>query len=167
MERYDSGKGQGAIWLKTRTGDPVFGRLSLPGRKIAGHFPTAEAKGFPMIKDIILDWSGTVVDDLDAVLNTTNDVFREFGRAELSRGIFRAEFVLPLTRFYERFLPEVPLEKIDAVYHRRFQVHREQVNLLPWVREFLEFCRQSGRELYVLSTMHADHFQVQMKNLGL
>ena len=120
-----------------------------------------------MIKDIILDWSGTVVDDLDAVFNTTNDVFREFGRAELSRAIFRAEFVLPLTRFYQRFLPEVPLEKIDAVYHRRFQLHREQVNLLPWVREFLEFCRQSGRELYVLSTMHADHFQVQMKNLGL
>jgi phosphoglycolate phosphatase len=120
-----------------------------------------------MIKNIILDWSGTVVDDLDAVLNATNDVFREFGRAELSRAIFRAEFVLPLTRFCGRFLPEVSLERIDAAYHRRFQMHLEHVNLLSGAREFLEFCRQSGRELYVLSAMHADHFQVQMKNLGL
>ena len=31
-----------------------------------------------MIKNIILDWSGTVVDDLDAVIKATNSVLKAF-----------------------------------------------------------------------------------------
>ena len=120
-----------------------------------------------MIRNIILDWSGTVVDDLDAVLQATNDVFREFGRAEISRDDFRAEFTSPFARFYERFLPDVPIEKIDEIYHRQFKVRREEVNLLPGVRDFLQFCRVSNRGLYILSTMHAYHFQVQARRLDI
>ena len=120
-----------------------------------------------MIRNIILDWSGTVVDDLGAVLETTNDVFREFGRATISKDAFRVEFALPLARFYERFLPGVPMERIDEVYHRRFQVRREEVDLLPGVKDFLQFCRGSNRALYVLSTMYGHHFNEQAKRLGV
>jgi phosphoglycolate phosphatase len=118
-----------------------------------------------VIRNIILDWSGTVVDDLGAVAQATNDVFREFGRAEISRDAFRPEFALPFSRFYERFLPGVPLERIDEVYHSRFQVRREEIGLLPGVSEFLEFCRASNRDLYVLSTMHGHHFNEQARRL--
>ena len=118
-----------------------------------------------MIRNIILDWSGTVVDDLGAVVQATNDVFREFGRAEISRDAFRPEFSLPRSRFYERFLPGVPMERVDEVYHGRFQVRREEVGLLPGVGDFLEFCRGSKRELYVLSTMYGHHFNEQVQRL--
>ena len=120
-----------------------------------------------MIRNIILDWSGTVVDDLGAVLEATNDVFREFGRAPISRDAFRAEFAMPLSRFYERFLPGVPMEKIDDVYHRSFQIRREEVDLLPGVRDFLEFCRGSNRTLYVLSTMYGHHYNEQARRLDV
>lgn len=120
-----------------------------------------------MIRNIILDWSGTVVDDLGAVVQATNDVFREFGRAEISREAFRSEFALPLSRFSERFLPGVPTEKIDEVYHRQFQVRRGEVGLLPGVNEFLEFCRASNRSLYALSTMYGHHFNEQARRLDI
>jgi phosphoglycolate phosphatase len=118
-----------------------------------------------VIRNIILDWSGTVVDDLGAVVQATNDVFREFGRAEISREAFRSEFALPLSRFYERFLPGIPMERIDEVYHRQFQVRRGEVGLLPGVSEFLEFCRGSNRWLYALSTMYGHHFNEQVRRL--
>ena len=118
-----------------------------------------------MIRNIILDWSGTVVDDFGAVVQTTNDVFREFGRAEISREAFRSEFSSPLSRFYERFLPGIPMERIDEVYHRQFQVRRSEVGLLPGVTEFLEFCRGSNRSLYALSTMYGHHFNEQARRL--
>jgi len=120
-----------------------------------------------VIRNIILDWSGTVVDDLGAVVQATNDVFREFGRAEISRDAFRSEFALPLSRFHERFLPGVPTERIDEVYHSRFQVRREEVGLLPGVSDFLEFCRSSNRGLYVLSTMYGHHFNEQARRLAV
>jgi phosphoglycolate phosphatase len=120
-----------------------------------------------VIRNIILDWSGTVVDDLGAVVQATNDVFREFGRAEISREAFRSEFALPLSRFSERFLPGVPTEKIDEVYHRQFQVRRGEVGLLPGVNEFLEFCRASNRSLYALSTMYGHHFNEQARRLDI
>ena len=118
-----------------------------------------------MIRNIILDWSGTVVDDLGAVVQATNDVFREFGRAEISREAFRSEFALPSSRFYERFLPGVPMERIEEVYHRQFQVRRGEVGLLPGVSEFLEFCRGSNRPLYGISTMYGHHFNEQARRL--
>ena len=120
-----------------------------------------------MIRNIILDWSGTVVDDLGAVVQATNDVFREFGRAEISREAFRSEFALPLSRFYERFLPGVPIERIEEVYHRQFQVRRGEVGLLPGVSEFLEFCRRSNRSLYGISTMYGHHFNEQARRLDV
>ena len=120
-----------------------------------------------MIRNIILDWSGTVVDDLGAVVQATNDVFREFGRAEISRDAFRSEFALPFSRFYERFLPGVPMERIEEVYHSRFQVRREEVGLLPGVSDFLEFCRGSNRKLFVLSTMYGHHFNEQARRLEI
>jgi len=89
-----------------------------------------------VIRNIILDWSGTVVDDLGAVVQATNDVFREFGRVEISREAYRSEFALPSSRFYERFLPGVPMERIEEVYHRQFQVRRSEMGLLPGVSEF-------------------------------
>jgi phosphoglycolate phosphatase len=120
-----------------------------------------------VIRNIILDWSGTVVDDLGAVVQATNDVFREFGRAEISREAFRSEFALPLSRFYERFLPGVRMERIEEVYHRQFQVRRGEVGLLPGVREFLEFCRGSNRALYGISTMYGHHFNEQARRLDV
>ena len=48
-----------------------------------------------MIRNIIFDWSGTLVDDLPAVLRATNHVFRQAGREELSLDQFRAGNVFP------------------------------------------------------------------------
>jgi len=48
-----------------------------------------------MIRNIIFDWSGTLVDDLPAVLAATNFVFAQCGVAAMSLEQFRAEFCLP------------------------------------------------------------------------
>ena len=55
-----------------------------------------------MIRNIIFDWSGTLVDDLPAVWKATNYVLAQAERAEMTLEQFRAEFCLPFTSFYER-----------------------------------------------------------------
>ena len=43
-----------------------------------------------MIRNIIFDWSGTLVDDLPAVLKASNFVLTQAGKAEMSLEKFRA-----------------------------------------------------------------------------
>ena len=52
-----------------------------------------------MIRNIIFDWSGTLVDDLTPVLTATNHVFGLHGKPLFDRETFREKFYLPYKGF--------------------------------------------------------------------
>jgi phosphoglycolate phosphatase-like HAD superfamily hydrolase/ADP-ribose pyrophosphatase YjhB (NUDIX family) len=114
-----------------------------------------------VIRNIIFDWSGTLVDDLPAVLAATNHVFAQYGLPPLTMDKFRAEFRLPFQDFYTRFLPEVPVAELERVFHGYFIQAQYVVEELPRAREFLAFCRRHGLRLFVLSSVHKDYYAAQ------
>ncbi len=114
-----------------------------------------------MIRNIIFDWSGTLVDDLPAVLAATNFVFESCGVERMSLDTFRAEFCLPFKGFYERFVPGVPLAELERNFHGHFRHVQDEVTELPRARDFLIFCRKHGLRTFVLSTVHHDYFTLQ------
>ena len=119
-----------------------------------------------MIRNIIFDWSGTLVDDLPAVWRATNYVLTQAERAEMSLEQFRAEFSLPFTTFYDRHVPHVPLPQLETWFHSHFRQVQDSVCELPHAREFLEFCRARKLRTFLLSTVHRDHFAVQCAITG-
>jgi phosphoglycolate phosphatase-like HAD superfamily hydrolase/ADP-ribose pyrophosphatase YjhB (NUDIX family) len=119
-----------------------------------------------MIRNVIFDWSGTLVDDLPAVLKATNFVLVQAGREEITLERFRAEFCLPFTGFYERYVPHVEIPQLEAWFHGSFKQAQDSVVALPHAREFLEFCRAHGLRMFVFSTVHPDHFAVQAAVTG-
>jgi phosphoglycolate phosphatase-like HAD superfamily hydrolase/ADP-ribose pyrophosphatase YjhB (NUDIX family) len=119
-----------------------------------------------VIRNIIFDWSGTLVDDLPAVWAATNHVLGQAGLAEMTLEQFRAEFCLPFARFYDRHTPHVPMAQLEEWFHSRFREVQDTVTPLPHAREFLEFCRARRIRTFVLSTVHADHFAVQNERVG-
>jgi phosphoglycolate phosphatase len=114
-----------------------------------------------VIRNVIFDWSGTLVDDLPAVLQATNHVFRQAGKPELTLDQFRAEFCLPFEPFYERHLPGIPIQQLERWFHARFREVQDLVEPLPHAREFLLWCRARGLRTFLLSTVHPDHWAVQ------
>ncbi len=120
-----------------------------------------------MLRNLLLDWSGTLVDDLPPVIGATNRVLEAHGRPPLSREDFRRHFRLPFTEFYDEFLPGVPFPALEVLFHRHFIELQDSVTPLPGLREFLDFCRGSGRRLFLLSSIKREHFEVQAENLGL
>ncbi|HEY1790094.1 MAG TPA: NUDIX domain-containing protein [Verrucomicrobiae bacterium] len=114
-----------------------------------------------MIRNIIFDWSGTLVDDLPAVLQASNFVLTQAGKAEMSLDEFRAEFCLPFTNFYNRHTPDVPMPQLEEWFHSEFKRAQASVRELPHARAFLEFCRKKKLRLFLLSSVHTDHFAVQ------
>ena len=119
-----------------------------------------------MIRNIIFDWSGTLVDDLPAVLKASNFVLTQAGKPEMSLEKFRAEFSLPFTKFYDRHTPHVPMPKLEEWFHAEFRRAQTSVVELPHARKFLEFCRTHKIRAFLLSTVHADHFKVQCRVTG-
>src|SRR6478735_7425557 len=114
-----------------------------------------------MIRNIIFDWSGTLVDDLPVVLKATNYVLEQCGVEAMSRDKFRQEFCLPFKNFYDRFVPHVPLAQLETVFHGHFKEIQHDVEPLPHAREFLEFCRASKIRTYILSTVQPEYFKTQ------
>jgi phosphoglycolate phosphatase len=119
-----------------------------------------------MIRNIIFDWSGTLVDDLPAVWQATNYVLAQAERPEMSLEEFRAEFCLPFTIFYDRHVPHIALPQLEEWFHQRFRQVQDSVCALPHAREFLEFCRARKLRTFLLSTVHRDYFALQSSVTG-
>jgi phosphoglycolate phosphatase-like HAD superfamily hydrolase/ADP-ribose pyrophosphatase YjhB (NUDIX family) len=119
-----------------------------------------------VIRNVIFDWSGTLVDDLPAVLKASNYVLEQSGKPAMTLEQFRAEFQLPFARFYDRHTPGVPMEKLEEWFHAEFRQSQDSVIELPHAREFLEFCRANHFRTFLLSTIHGDHFKAQCQTNG-
>ncbi len=119
-----------------------------------------------MIRNIIFDWSGTLVDDLPAVFRATNFVLGQAGLDELTIEQFRAEFCLPFKKFYDRYTPNIAMEQLEEWFHGHFKEVQDSVVELPHARDFLLFCRKHGIRTFLLSTVHRDHFAVQVGVTG-
>ena len=78
-------------------------------------------------KNYIFDWSGTLVDDLGPVLDSTNRVFNYYGKDSFTRDEFCSEFCLPFKNFYDKFLPEVPMSELELLYTKFFNQSDENV----------------------------------------
>lgn len=129
--------------------------------------PASTATIRVMIRNIIFDWSGTLVDDLPAVWEASNHVLRQAGVAEMPLDRFRAEFCLPYQKFYDRHIPHVPLDQLEKWFHAHFQNAQESVVALPHAREFLLFCRERRLRTFLLSTVQEVYFAVQQARTGL
>jgi len=119
-----------------------------------------------VIRNIIFDWSGTLVDDLPAVWRASNHVFKQAGVAEMTLDQFRTEFSLPFKDFYGRYVAHIPLPQLEEWFHRHFKQVQHLSSELPHARDFLEFCRGSGMRTFLLSTIHRDHFAAQSAMTG-
>jgi phosphoglycolate phosphatase-like HAD superfamily hydrolase/8-oxo-dGTP pyrophosphatase MutT (NUDIX family) len=119
------------------------------------------------IRNIILDWSGTLVNDFPPVLEATNEIFRQYGKAPMSADEFREKFFLPFPEFYKIYLPEATMVQLEHYYHSAFKLLQENIPLLPHAIEFLEFCKSQNYRLFLLSTIHAEHWEVQGSRLNV
>lgn len=120
-----------------------------------------------VIRNVILDWSGTLVDDLGPVLTTTNHVLTTFALAPVTLEEFRREFCLPIRKYYERRLPDVPQARLEQVFLEKYVEHRHEIELLPHTLEFLEFCVARGMGVFIASTVDATTYEQQSQRFDI
>ncbi len=111
------------------------------------------------IQALILDWSGTMVDDLPPVWRTTNHVFAACGLPAISLEDFRREFCLPVKKFYAPRVPHVSQAKLEEMFLAEYRQHHHEITVLPHTRAFLEFCRQARWPVFIASTVDTETYE--------
>ena len=106
-----------------------------------------------MIKNLLFDWSGTLVDDLPPTLHATNVVLQQHGAAAMDREEFRRRFRLPYPEFYDEVLPGVPVASLEDLFRDSFRRSPVPVTPLPGAMETLAWCQEAGLRCFVLSSM--------------
>jgi phosphoglycolate phosphatase len=120
-----------------------------------------------MFRNLIFDWSGTLVDDMGPVIEATNAVLGKYGIAPYDREGFRRSFRLPYREFYQEMLPGIALEELEAHFRPAFDGATSLVTVLPHAREKLEWAKARGLRMFVLTSMDADAFGRQLEEFGM
>ncbi len=120
-----------------------------------------------MFKNLIFDWSGTLVDDMGPVIEATNLVLEKYGIEPYDREGFRRSFRLPYHEFYEELLPGVELAELEAHFRPAFDGAVTPVTVLPHAREKLEWARNRGMRMFVLTSMDPTAFEKQLDAFGM
>lgn len=120
-----------------------------------------------IIRNVILDWSGTLVDDLLPVVKTTNHVLEFCGLPPMSLPQFRAEFCLPIRKFYEPRVPHMSQAKLEEIFLAEYPKHHSAITILPHTLEFLCFCRERRIGVYIASSVDLDTYEKQMARFGI
>ncbi len=119
-----------------------------------------------MFRALILDWSGTLVDDMGPTLAATNAILERFDKPVLTRDEFRESFRLPYSEWYDEHLPGVPLADLEVHFKDAFAACGHPVTPLEGTAEFLSWCRVHGIRLFVLTSMNPVHFEQQLQEFG-
>lgn len=120
-----------------------------------------------MFKNLIFDWSGTLVDDMGPVIEATNAVLEKYGVAPYDREGFRRSFRLPYHEFYEELLPGVELAELEAHFRPAFDQAVTPVTVLPHAREKLEWAKRRGMRMFVLTSMDPTAFKRQLDDFDM
>ena len=147
---------------------PLSKKLEQPDESAMGRLSNLTGKSERrMLKNLILDWSGTVVDDLDAVLRATNHVLAHYQIPSLTRDQFRERFRLPWIEFYKQWFPQIPRNGLDRLFWEVMRLEQDRIPLLPHAMEFLDFARRNHLPVFICSTVDAESFRRQSDRLGV
>lgn len=112
-----------------------------------------------VLKNIIFDWSGTLVNDMPPVIGATNYILRKLGKEEMTLDEFRAEFCLPFSRFYERVAPGVEPGQLETWFHEAYIPLQDNVEALDHAEDFLQFVKSKRIRTFLFSSMHQQHYE--------
>ncbi|MGY8684052.1 HAD family hydrolase [Bradyrhizobium sp. UFLA05-153] len=121
---------------------------------------------------LVFDWNGTLLDDADALLQTTNAILKRFGRATIDMNTFRDHCDVPLSIFYRNLgMSESEVAATDrdgsAIFHDAYEPLASNVNLREGARTMLEIAREQAASSIIVSNHIVDPLRSQLQRLGI
>ncbi|MEJ2769380.1 HAD family hydrolase [Mycetohabitans sp. B46] len=122
------------------------------------------------IEHIVLDWNGTLIDDIDLAVRAVNCCGERFGVTPVTRDRYRALFDFPIAGFYQALgfdFARTPFATIVEHYLECFDANVAQCALHDGVLDLLDTARAAGVGLSILSASHHDILRGTLDAKGL
>ena len=117
--------------------------------------PSPDRAGTPgQIRHIIWDWNGTLLDDLDLVLEIINNQLAARDLPPLSRQAYQEVFDFPVKNFYQKIgfdFGRESFESVSAEYIQAYERARPGCELMGGAREVLAHAASLGISQSILS----------------
>ena len=121
-----------------------------------------------MIRTIVWDFNGTVLDDRGASTAAVNHMMARRGLGAITEEWYAANLIMPLEAFYESVGFDMRVERIERL-SEEFQQECAKVErpIFPEVRLALEQLRQKGYRQLLFSSLHQSILEKQAKERGI
>lgn len=120
---------------------------------------------------IIWDWNGTLLHDIDLVIEATNASFAEVGIPPITLERYRELFCVPIPRFYERLIGRRPTPEewavLDEAFQRQYAARAESVGLAEGAAGLLASWEAAGGTQSMCSLAAHDRLLATVARLGI
>ena len=123
-----------------------------------------------MIKNVFLDFNGTLIDDVDLCLKLLNDILRRQGAKEVSLEEYKNIFTFPIKRYYELAgvdFTKDSYEDLAIWFIKNYQKTSLSCSLYDGVIDTIKFLRGKGINVYILSASEKHNLKEQCDHFGL
>jgi phosphoglycolate phosphatase len=123
-----------------------------------------------MIVNVIWDWNGTLLNDVDICISAMNKMLRKRNLPLLYKEKYLDIFEFPVLKYYEKLgfdFHSDSFEELSMEFINDYHLALEQAELYRDVEECLQKLQQRGYKQMVLSAMELNALNNSIKNLGV
>lgn len=123
-----------------------------------------------MIKHILWDWNGTLLDDARLTWKSVVEILRSCGLREISFDEYRETFRMPAVTFYEYLgvdFTQVSMDELSQQFHSYYEAHLTECPLQAGIEEALNTLQASGNRQSILSAHPQGQLNEAVHKYGL
>ncbi len=103
------------------------------------------------IKNIIFDWSGVILNDIDQAWGAMNYIFKHYNVKEMDTEEFKQKFFLPYMDFYEKYVPNITREELAPLFKKGIETAPKLI-IYSGIKETLDKLKEKQIKMFVQST---------------
>ena len=123
-----------------------------------------------MIKHVIWDWNGTIIDDAQLCVSIVNQILSANKLSKVDLNFYRDHFCFPVTTYYNKLgLPddEASSRSISESFIREYRLRWRSCSLQPYAHEVLMTLHEAGIGQSLLSAAKTSDLEDCVDHFGL
>ena len=121
-------------------------------------------------KNIVWDWNGTLLDDVQTGVDTLTDMLRRRGIAPLSVEEYKATFGFPVIDFYRQTgfdLESESMHDLSTDFVESYEKYAGSLRLVRGAGEVLAALQRAGKHQYILSALREEELLRMTQAYGI
>lgn len=122
-------------------------------------------------RHVVWDWNGTLLDDLDIILEALNVGVAGFGVSNIDEHVYRTHFTRPIRRFYDsligRPVTDMEWEHLNNTFHVEYFARVHRARLAPDALDAMDLVDRCGWGQSLLSMTSHDRLIEIVASHGL